>query len=282
MKRILPIILAAVAFIAVLLFLSPTPEETVLVAGQDMSAGHLVEVGDIRAVEMPKKLVPDDAVRDQNEIVGTKLSVGRSEGDFLRLSIIGTEPMALAPDERAIAITVNNASGLAGLLRSGDMVGVTAVIEMTGTDGTGTFSKSTIENLRVLYLSPEFEALDPDNNLLSNSTDNTTATAPKERRTEGAVVLAVPISQETILYDFENVEPQLGIKERVVNTIELLTALDASENAKLYLFLMPKDAQEMVTSGLWLPELVIKPYLPTPTFDPSVVLTPQPDQQGGQ
>lgn len=282
MKRILPIILAAVAFIAVLLFLSPTPEETVLVAGQNMSVGHLIEADDIHAVKMPKDMVPGDVIRDPNEVIGMTLAVGRAEGDIIRLSTIGTEPLALAPDERAIAITVNNASGLAGLLRPGDIVGVTAVIEISGTGGNGTFSKSTIENLRVLYLSPEFEALDPDNNILTNTTDNTTATVSKERRTEGAVVLAAPISQESIIYDFEKVEPKLGIQERVVNTIELLTALDASQYAKLYLFLMPSGADEMVTSGLWLPELVIKPYLPTPTFNPSAALTPQPDQLGDQ
>ncbi|MCD6356090.1 MAG: Flp pilus assembly protein CpaB [Anaerolineaceae bacterium] len=281
MKRILPIILAAVAFIAVLLFLSPTPDETVLVAGSDMSVGHILEEKDVISKEVPSDMVPDDAVRDTNEVVGMTLSVGRSTGDIIRLSNLGTEPLTLAPSERAVAITVNNASGLAGLLRAGDYVGVTAVIEMGGTGSGGTFSKSTVENLRVLYLSPEFKSLDPDNNILTNVTENTTATAPRERRTEGAVVLAVPVDQETILYDFKNVEPELGVKQRVVNTIEMLTALDASQNAKLYLFLMPRDAEDMVTSGLWLPELVIKPYIPTPTSDVFSALTPQPASQGG-
>jgi pilus assembly protein CpaB len=275
MKRILPIILAAVAFIAVLLFLSPTPDETVLVASGDLSAGHVLEESDLVSAVIPKDMMPEDAVVDPIEVVGMTLTVGRSEGDIIRQSNIGTDSLTLAPNERAVAITVNNASGLAGLLRPGDYVGVTAVIEMTGGAEGGTFSKATIEDLRVLYLSPEFEALDPDNNLLKNATDNTTATAPKERRTEGAVVLAVPISQQTIFYDFQNVEPALGVKQRVVNTVEMLTALDASGSAKLYLFLMPKNAESMVTSGLWLPELVIKPYLPTPTLNLFAVLTPQ-------
>lgn len=275
MKRILPIILAAVAFIAVLLFLSPTPDETVLIASADLSAGHVVEETDLVSAVIPKDMMPEDAVVDPNEVVGMTLTVDRSEGDIIRLSNVGTESLTLAPNERAVAITVNNASGLAGLLRPGDYVGVTAVIEMTGGGEGGTFSKATVEDLRVLYLSPEFEALDPDNNLLKNATDNTTATAPKERRTEGAVVLAVPINQQTIYYDFQNVEPALGVKQRVVNTVEMLTALDASGSAKLYLFLMPKDAESMVTSGLWLPELIIKPYLPTPTLNLFAVLTPQ-------
>jgi pilus assembly protein CpaB len=275
MKRILPIVLAAVAFIAVLLFLSPTPDETVLVASGDLSAGHVLVESDLASAVIPQDMMPEDAAVDPIEVVGMTLTVGRSKGDIIRQSNIGTDSLTLAPNERAVAITVNNASGLAGLLRPGDYVGVTAVIEMTGGVAGGTFSKATIEDLRVLYLSPEFEALDPDNNLLENATDNTTATVQQERRTEGAVVLAVPISQQTIYYDFQNVEPELGVKQRVVNTVEMLTALDASGSAKLYLFLMPKDAESMVTSGLWLPELVIKPYLPTPTLDLFAVLTPE-------
>jgi len=282
MKKILPIILAAVAFIAVLLFLSPTPDDTVLVAGRDMSMGHVIEEGDLASREVPSDMVPEDALRDTTEVIGMTLSVGRSEGDIIRMSNIGQDPLALGADERAVAITVNNASGLAGLLRPGDSVGVTAVIEIGGTGSGGTFSKSTIENLRVLYLSPEFKSLDPDNNILTNETDNTTAMVAQDRRIEGAVVLAVPVTEETIIYDFKKVEPKLGVKQRVVNAIEMLTALDASSNAKLYLFLMPRDAEDMVTSGLWLPELVIKPYIPTPTLNLFAFLTPEPGVGGGQ
>ena len=56
----------------------------------------------------------------------------------------------------------------------------------------------------------------------------------------------------------------------------MLTALEASENAKLFLYLMPRDAEQIVTSGLWLPELIIKPYKPTPTFNPLMLETPVP------
>jgi len=54
----------------------------------------------------------------------------------------------------------------------------------------------------------------------------------------------------------------------VVNAVELLTSLDAAENAQLYLYLMPLNAKAMTTSGLWLPELVILPVKPTPTVAP--------------
>jgi len=275
MKKLLPILLAAVAFIAVLLILSPTPQEVVLVAANDLSVGHVIEAGDVIVSSFPKDMVPEDAVYDPTEIVGMTLMDSRSQGDIIRKSNIGTEPMALAPNERAVAITVDNASGLAGLLRPGDLVGVIAVIESGSIGESGTYSKAAVENLRVLYLSPDFQSTDPDENVLTKETDNTTASVATERKNEGALVLAVPIEVETVIYEFKDVEPALGRQQRAVNVVEMLTALEASENAKLFLYLMPRDAQEMVTSGLWLPELVIKPYKPTPTVNPLLIETPE-------
>jgi len=276
MKKILPILLAAAAFIVVLLVLSPTPEEDVLVAAYDLPMGHVVEPSDFYLGSFPNDMVPEDAMKDPDQVVGLTLMVGRSEGDIIRYSNLGDEPMALAPNERAVAVTVNNASGLAGLLRPGDLVGLTAVIESGGIGENGTYSKAAVENLRVLYLSPDFLAIDPADSVVTTTTDNTTATVKTERKPQGALVLAVSIEAETIIYDFANVEPTLGIQERVVNVIEMLTALEASENAKLFMYLVPRDAEKMVTSGLWLPELIIKPYKPTPTFDPTLLETPTP------
>lgn len=281
MKKILPILLAAVAFIVVLLILSPAPEESVLVAAYDLNMGHIMAEGDVMYATFPKEMVPEDAIYEPVEIMGLTLMTGRSKGDIIRKSNIGTEPMALAPNERAVAITVNNASGLAGLLRAGDLVGVTAVIDSGNMGESGTYSKAAIENLRVLYLSPEFQATDETSNVVTTETDNTTSTVTTERKSEGALVLAVPIVAETIIYEFKDVEPELGTQLRSVNVVEMLIALEASENADLYLYLMPRDAEEMVTSGLWLPELVIKPYKPTATVNPYAMETPVPVMDAG-
>ena len=271
MKRIIPIVLAAAAFVVVLLLLSHTPEQDVLVASRDLPQGHTINESDYLAVAVPEDIAPFDAIQIPDDMLGMTLSIGRSEGDIFRQSNLAEEPMALAPNERAVAITVNNASGLAGLLKTNDLVGVTAVIEAAGLGERGTYSKAAVENLRVIYLSPDFQAVDPADALVTTTTDNTTATTPKERKPEGALVLAVPIAAETIVYEFKDVEPSLGRQQRVANVIELLTALEASENAKLFLHLMPRNSEEMITSGLWLPELIIKPYKPTPTFDPNML-----------
>ena len=282
MKKLLPILLAAIAFIVVLMLLSPTPEDNVLVAAYDLDMGHIMEDGDVIYATFPRDMIPEDAVYEPSEIIGLTLLTGRSQGDIIRLSNIGTEPMALAPNERAVAITVDNASGMAGLLRAGDMIGVTAVIDSSTSGESGTYSKTAVENLRVLYLSPEFQATEVES-VLTSETDNTTATVTKDRKTEGALVLAVPISAETIVYDFADVEPELGTQLRTVNIVEMLIALEASDNARLYCYLMPREAEDMVTSGLWLPELVIKPYKPTPTINPYMLetATPEPIVLGG-
>jgi pilus assembly protein CpaB len=281
MKKYLPILLAAVAFIVVLLILSPAPEENVLVAANDLSMGQVLQESDVVYATFPKEMVPEDAVFEPSEVVGLTLLTGRSKGDIIRKSNIGTEPLALAPNERAVSITVDNASGLAGLLRPGDLVGVDAVISSGAIGESGTYSKATVENLRVLYLSPDFKAIDENNATVTKKTDNTTSTTQTERKSEGAVVLAVPIEAKTIVYEFKDVEPALGTQLRTVNAVELLIGLEASENAKLYLYLMPRDAENMVTSGLWLPELVIKPYKPTPTVNPFAEETPTPAAAGG-
>jgi hypothetical protein len=99
----------------------------------------------------------------------------------------------------------------------------------------------------------------------------------KDRKTEGAVVLAVPTTMKTIVYEFNEVEPDLGTQLRTVNVVEMLTALEAADNSELYVYLMPREAEEMVSSGLWLPELVIKPYKPTATINPYMLETPTPE-----
>lgn len=281
MKKIIPILLAIVTFVVVLFFLAPPAQVKVAVAANDLLMGHVLTANDIEIKSYPKEVIPDDVVTDPAGVIGLTMLISRPKGDILRTSSIGVQSISLKPDERAVAITVDNASGMAGLLRAGDMVGISAIIAVQNYDQSGTYSKIAIENLRVLYLSPEFKAIDPNSvNTLEKGTGGSVTV--KERKSSGEVILAVSINASTIVYDFSEVEPSLGTKKRVVNAVELLTSLDAADNAKLYLYLMPQDAEDMVTSGLFLPDLVILPYKPTPTIDPNQFLQITPVGGGGK
>jgi pilus assembly protein CpaB len=265
MKKILPIALAVIAFLIVLVLLNPPAQVQVAVAATDLAQGHVIEEKDITIKYYPKEVVPPDVVTDPASVVGLTMMVNRSQGDMMRKSSVGVNSLDLQPNERAVAINVNNVSGCAGLLRAGDKVGISAIISLSNMGEQGTYSKVTIENLRVLYLSPEFLTTDP--NAAKDKNGNTVNAA---RKTTGVVILAVSIEDTTIVYDFTRVEPLLGIQNRMVNPVELLTSLDAADNAQLYLYLMPLNAKLMTTSGLWLPELVILPIKPTPTIIPDI------------
>ena len=264
MKKVIPIVLAVIVFFIVLLLLTPPAQVRVAAAAVDLAQGHVIVAEDMVVKSFPKEVVPQDVVTDPASLVGLIVMVSRSQGDMMRKSSVGVELLALQPDERAVAINVDNASGFAGLLRPGDKVGISAIIALSNLGNSETYSKATIENLRVLYLSPEFKATE----LNVAPKAGTGTVAAKERKVTGVVILAVSIEASTIVYDFTKVEPALGIKNRVVNAVELLTSLDAADNARIMLYLMPMNAKAMTTSGLWLPELVILPVKPTPTVAP--------------
>lgn len=277
LKKLLPFLVAGLAFLLVFALLRPAPQTEALVAVGDVPAGHVIVGSDIELKAIPEDLLPEDYLSDPALAVGQALRVDRSTGDVLAASQLGAELVLLQPNERAIAITVQDSSGLGGLLAAGDFVGVTAVISDLGSVGqSGTFSKATIENLRVLYITPSFLALDPaeSTGTIVTPDPETGIAVERERTKEGIVILAVPINSMAIAYDFTASGHES--QSRLVNAIELLAALDVADNAKLSLYLMPKDAENMTSSGLWLPSLLITPGAtlePTGTVSPAQVMT---------
>ena len=266
MKKLLPILIALPVFLLSLLFLRPEATMPILVAAIDLPAGHTIDASEVILRQVPKSQAPQEAFSDPSQVVGQTLRVFRGAGDIIAPSHLGGEAITLAPNERAIAIHVTDAAGLAGLLGPGDMVGVTAVMNQR----EGSFAKTVANSLRVLYISPEFQATGESRQASAASTNSpftgSISTSLQYRReTEGTVVLAVPIEAITIGYDFS----LLGInsESRLVSLTDLLPALDLVDSVQLSLFLEPDIAEAFITSGLYLPDLVITP-LPTPTVTP--------------
>jgi pilus assembly protein CpaB len=285
MRKIIPFVAALVVFLAAVVLIQPAPSTEVVVAARNMIAGHVIQADDVRLQEFPDELVPADAFLGFEQAVGQTLAVGRAAGDVLSQSNMG-EPVKLQPNERAVAVRVTDSSGLAGLIKPGDIVGIVATVNVQDPGGTsGSFSKATIEPLRVIYLSPEFESLDVDQEA---EIDPITGLSQQEtREQEGTVLLAVPTDAQVLVYDFS---AQLAPNELVwVNAIELLVALDSSREASLSLYMVPDGAQEFATSGLFLPDLVITPGpTPTPTETPfgrppetETPITESPTAEGG-
>jgi pilus assembly protein CpaB len=278
-RNTLLIALAVIVFLVVMAFLRPAPEVKVVAAAGDLPAGHILTDSDLVIRQMPKSLLPTDVFAQPTLAVGQALKLDRAKGDLIQASQLGTDVVQLQPDERAIAVQVTDATGLAGLLKAGDRVGVVANIVSQNGMEAGTFSKVVVENLRVLYIAPSFVAEDTADAAGSIVTPDATTglVVQRDRDKSGPVVLAVPVDMQAVAYDFSKVDSAIPGKTRYVSALELLSGLTNSD-AKLSLYLMPKDAGEFKTSGIYLPDLIITAGptpTPTGTLDPRfLTLTP--------
>lgn len=276
MKKIFPIILAAALFFVAYLVLLPEPSKQVVIATRDLKAGHVILAEDVEIRAVPAETLALDTVPDASLVVGQTLRIDRGQGDVIRVSQLGTL-INLSPNERGVSVYINDASGISGVLSPGQLVGVVAAIPREDADSTGTFSKATIENLRVLYIDPRFSASMDANVVPSNATPQAnnnllSGVNTEDRAREGSVVLAVDVNLQTIFYDFTSTGS--GSESKPVNTLELLAALSNMPGATITLYLMPGEGSVQFTSpGLWLPDLIRTP-MPTSTPSPTPSLIP--------
>jgi len=277
MKKLIAAAAAIVVFVIALILMRPEGTVPLPVAAVGLPQGHRLTETDIQMKQLPKSAMPEGAIADPKQLIGQTLRVERSQGDFFYPTSLGGETLELNANERAIAIHVTDAAGLGGLLKPGDRVGVTVTFagqtfqdgESEDDDGrTGAYAKLLAGGLRVLYISPDFLALDP-----APAAPSGDALAPagqtRTRKADGVVVLAVPTDLQVILYDFLAIGAES--QTRQVNLIDLLPALDQSNDVALSLVLEPKEAAAVNTSGVFLPDLVVQPGpVPTATPEPLV------------
>jgi pilus assembly protein CpaB len=250
MKKYIPLLLAAVVFVLAILLLQPEAKVQVVVLTGDLPAGHILSDVDMAVREIPVSFRPSDAVEEPSEALGQTVKTDRSKGDILRLRHLGDSIM-LQPGERAIAVRVDDASGLGGLIAPGDSVGLTAVI--FGRDAA--YSKVTME-FRSGFTQMQSSG---------------SSAIPQERATEGIVVLAVPSSMIDVKYDFTFLGGSTTIHK--VNAVELIAAITSSGNARIILYKLPQNPDELLSPGLYLPDLVIIPTSSpeaTPSETPAV------------
>jgi pilus assembly protein CpaB len=313
MKKAFPLVIAAIVFIIALVLLRPAPSRTVVAAAYDLRAGHVLQDADLSLLSVPDDVLAVDVITDKAMLIGQPLRIDRGQGDVIRASQLGNL-IAVEKNERAIAVHVTDASGVAGLLVPGQMVGVIASIpqqdttnsttvssaytsdgvypkgnvwgesvtppDHTNSDngayvGSGTFSKTTIEGLRVLFIDPRF-ASNMDANVVPQATPQGGAlggVSTNERAREGTVLLAVPTNLQSIFYDFG---ASGGVSQtRSVNALELLAALSGLDGATVTLYLMPQTGAEQFTSpGLWLPDLILAPKTPVPATPVAPTVAP--------
>ncbi len=130
------VVLAVLAFAITYGLLSgivaPTP---VVVARVDLAAGTRLTADVLEIRTLPRDAIPEGAYTTLEEAEGKVLTTARVTGDPITAYIAGEStasagiPAQLAPDSVAISIHVDQATGLAGVLRPGQTVSVIAIID---------------------------------------------------------------------------------------------------------------------------------------------------------
>jgi len=269
MKKVLPIILILLALALLWAWYTTRPAasaQAVIVAAVDLPAGHMLQEEDLVAKEMLPGAIPEGAFASVDALLGKQLHIDRTSGDVLTSAHLGEPSLPLAPNERAVGVQVSDSGGLAGVLRPGDYVGVTAVMLRTGST-SNVYSKVVAEGLRVVYVSPEFRALHLDPEAQATA-DSSSAVVTQRRSQTGTVNLAVPVDATTVSYVFADA---IGHYETVViSLLDLLPALDHASDIELSLFLEPDLSGDVYSSGIYLPDLIVLPEI-VPTLTPTPV-----------
>jgi len=128
--------LALLAFILTFALLSgvvvPKP---VVVAHQDLTAGTRLTADLLEVRTLPGSAIPDGAYTTLAEAEGKVLTTARVAGDPITAYVAGESsassgiPAQLSENTVAISIKVDQATGLAGVLRPGQTVSVIAIID---------------------------------------------------------------------------------------------------------------------------------------------------------
>lgn len=201
-------ILAAV-LLAIALW--PQPEEThpVVVAARDLGAGTVLKTTDLEVQQVRLPLPAANVLESPGPLLGRTLSVVRFAGETVTAQHMGPA-VPLASHERGIAVRVATDSGLAGLLQPGQSVGLVAVLsDWQGQNQLG-YSKSLIENVRVLWISPGFR-LRPEAFLPSPEGEE-----PSKLPKEGWVVLAASTQPAPIIFETQRTLQVRAIQRALV------------------------------------------------------------------
>jgi Flp pilus assembly protein CpaB len=148
---IIPIALAVLIGLLTIALLNgvirPVP---VVVAKVVIAPGTVLTAELLEVKTVPAQARPSDAFAQADQVVGKMVAVGRAPGDIITTSILGDTsqagiPAELAPGHVAMAVKVDLASGVAGLLRPGQTVTVIGMLSPDVLSASNSLSPVVIE-----------------------------------------------------------------------------------------------------------------------------------------
>jgi Flp pilus assembly protein CpaB len=178
-----------------------------LVASKALQAGTRLDEKAVEVKEIPAAAILPGAFTSLEEVEGQIITIPRTPGDQITQEMVGSKATAsvvasLKPDHRAVAVHINRATGLAGMIQVGSQVTAVGIIDPQKLDlgrPTSTTESSPsamamvmVPSLRVLMVPETFryrEVLPGE----QGSTFAPATTSAREQE-EGVVLLDVPLA----------------------------------------------------------------------------------------
>lgn len=225
----------------------------VIVAAHALETGTKLGPNDVEVRHIHASSVLEGAFKTPEEVIGGVITVQRLPGDQVTADMVGDAAQnalaqGLDPDHRAVAVHVDRASGLAGLLRPGDTVSAIAIVDPStwlgtgptapgmGVQNTGAGAKVMLTGLKVLFVPWEFRYREL--NTVEDDAGMAPVMATSSGREDGVVVLSAPLAPITVTWALTPTpsatqsHPSITDTARVTATVGLTdtnTMVDPSE-----------------------------------------------------
>lgn len=255
---VISVLAAVVTFVLVFLFFSSLVSTgPVVVAARPLPPGTRIRAEDVAVRELPFAAHAEGAFTSVDEVVGLVLAYARAPGDQISRAVIGDQAMGIASnlpkDARAVAVKVDQSSGLFGVLRPGDRVSVIAVVDPQAIGAQTILSQpSEVTRGRQPQLAPPSKAarvmlsglrvLVVPQTFRYEEVSEGDALVPVRSTTQSGVVL-LEVPTQPVMVNGVQVSPP-----------ELLALLDAY--ARIHLVLEPMDAAAMEGVGVRIDQIV--------------------------
>ncbi len=167
---VLAIVFAGLATLMILVWLKPQaavpvakekPRLMVVVATAQVGPGGILNGGQLKMEIWHRENSPQDFFSDVEQVVGREARTPLKPGDLVTRENTGEKPVGimaqLSPNQRAMTVKVDEASGVAGFLAPGNRVDVVVIVDK-GEYDKDPIAKIVFQNLKVLGTGQRMES----------------------------------------------------------------------------------------------------------------------------
>lgn len=183
------------------------PTEEVVVAARDLPLGRVLTAEDVKLVDWPGNVVPENYSTSVEEVLGrgiiTPVTMNEPllSGKMALKEAGGGLPIVITEGMRAVSVKVNEVVQVAGFVMPGTRVDVFVTIDPPEGRSGGKITKLVLEDVTVLTV----------NQIVQNTPNGEPVTASV------ATVLVTPEDAEKLIFAAEQGKIQLGLR----NTLDL-------------------------------------------------------------